>query len=52
MINIIKMGVGVIFLFTCLFGGLGFGVPAFLPETNPHKDILKLMITLSKFNKS
>ncbi|KAH9402930.1 hypothetical protein TYRP_015694 [Tyrophagus putrescentiae] len=41
------MGVGVIFLFTCLFGGLGFGVPAFLPETNPHKDILKLMITLS-----
>ncbi|KAI2797298.1 hypothetical protein BLOT_011279 [Blomia tropicalis] len=41
------MGVGVIFLFTCLFGGLGFGVPAFLPETNANKDIIKLMVTMN-----
>lgn len=40
------MGVGVIFLFTCLFGGVAFGVPAFLPE-NANKDIIKLMVTMS-----
>ena len=43
------MGFGVIFLFTCLFGALGFGAPAFIPETNPNRDIIKLMITMSKF---
>jgi len=45
---VIRMGVGVIFLFTCLFGAVGFGVPAFLPETNPNRDIIKLMVTISE----
>lgn len=42
------MGFGVIILFTSLFAAIGIGVPVFLPE-NPNKEIVKLMIVMSKF---